>query len=122
MNRKFKDFTQFVEERRKISPTFTIFGNTYTLAPTLPYDAVLRFQALQMRNASDELSADDMFALFESMVGKDTVDDLRKYAEFDVETMTEILKYAFEVYGVRNEESEDETKPNPKGANQKRAR
>lgn len=108
-----KDFDLFIAERQKTAPSFTAFGKEYFLPPTIPYDAVLRFRALSKRNADDAMTEDEVFTLFESLVGKVIVDELRTHAEFDIDLMTEIMKYVLEVYGVAS------SSPNPKAKREK---
>jgi hypothetical protein len=111
MTNKFKDFTRFVEERRKQAPSFVAFGETFFLAPSLPYDAVLRFQQLQSTNKDVQLDEDHIFVIFEAVIGKSNIDKLRMYAEFDIEFMTELLKFALQAYGVA--QSTDVPEDNP---------
>lgn len=95
-----RDFDLFIAERQKTAPSFKVFGKEYFLPPTIPYDAVLRFRALSKRKKNDEMTEDEVFTLFESLVSKVVVDELRTHAEFDIDLMTEVMKYVLEVYGV----------------------
>lgn len=113
MAKKFKDFTKFIEERRKEAPSFQLFGEIFYLPPNIPYDAVLRVQALNNRDKTDELQDNDVFLLFKSIVGEDNEARLRKYGEFDVDVMVELIKYCLEVYGV-TEETKVTSDENPK--------
>lgn len=115
MAKKFKDFTKFIEERRATSaPYFVAFGETFYLAPTLPVDTVLRFHALSQQDKNAELSADDVFSLFKSIVGEENETKLRKYGEFDVDLMTEIIKFCLEAYDITESKEEVDNTPGPK--------
>lgn len=113
MAKKNKDFDSYLQERRKLSSEFTVFGETFILPPTIPYDAVLLFEMLQERGQSEEVSGETLFDIFQAVIGKANVDKLRQHVEFDVDLMTEIIKYALDVYGVTENKSEDTT-PGPK--------
>ena len=105
-----RDFDQFIEERRKRSNGFTLFGKDYILPPTIPYDAVLRFQALSKRKRTDTIKDEELFQIFESLVGKETLEELRAYREFDVELMIEVMNYIFEVYNITDKGQSKEKK------------
>lgn len=111
MARTIKNFDKYLKERKKQSSEFILFDQTIVLPPTLPYDAVLRFNALQMRNASEELSLDDMSSIFEAVIGKSNVELLIGHVEFDIDLMTEIIKFALESYGVGNDSKSVEEEP-----------
>ena len=112
---KFKDFTKFIEERRKDAPKFILFGEEYILPPSLSYDAMLRFQALQERQQTDELSTEDVFQIFKAVVGEDNESRLRKHGEFDIDLMSEVIQFCLQAYGITDsvEEVEEDT-PGPK--------
>jgi hypothetical protein len=98
-----KDFDAFIKERNKKNKKgFRAFGKTYTLPASIPYDAMLRIRALS-KNTNKEIGEEEVFTLFESLVGRATIDELRTHAEFDMDFMTELMKYTLEQYGMTNE-------------------
>lgn len=113
MAKKTRDFDQYLKERQNKSSSFTLFGQTITLPPTLPYDAVLRFNALQDQKETDEIGKDDMFSIFESVVGKKNIDKLSGNVEFDIDLMVEIIKFALEAYGVGKTEEDTKEEEEP---------
>jgi hypothetical protein len=116
MARTVKNFDNYLKERQKTGSEFIVFGQTIQLPPTLPYDAVLRFSALSKRNENEEVSHDDLFLIFESVIGEKNVDKLKGHVEFDIDLMTEIIQFALEAYGVdqKREQTED-VSSGPKG-------
>jgi hypothetical protein len=107
-----KDFDLLLNERREKGHSFKMFGEVYYIPPSIPYDAVLRFRALGKRGATDTVSDDETFDLFESLVGSATLSELRKHSEFDVEIMTTLMQHILEIYGVTNTAGATES---PKG-------
>lgn len=107
MAKKFRNFDTFVQEKRKESLEFKLFGKTHTLPPTLRYDAVLELQRLAKRDKSDEVSTDEAFAVFELFIGTETLAELRLNPEFTVEVAAELTKWILEEYGLTQKTEEN---------------
>lgn len=103
---KKKNFDTYLEERKKKSPSFEMFGKEYVMAPTIPFAAVLSFRALSEKNKNEELQNMEILDLFKDIFGQDTLDSLSAHKEFDIDMAMELMKWAFEIYGVSTKENE----------------
>ena len=97
---RFKNFDDFINERTNRNVYFQVFGKTYELAPTLPYQAVLEFKRLAKRSKDTNLTDDDIFRIFESVVGTDIRQELSKNPRFDMELALSILNHLMSEYGL----------------------
>lgn len=90
---KITDFDKYIKERRAFSPSFTLFGETYDLPPTLPYQAMLYIQS---ETAS---SADDQLYFFELLFGnKNAIETWKSYPDFDMDLVAKLTDWVLEVY------------------------
>lgn len=106
MAKKFRNFDELVQEKRKEAIEFTLFGKTYTLPNTLRYDAVLELQRLAKRDKSENISDEEAFAVFQLFLGKEIFAELRQNAEFTVEIAAELTKWLLEEYGFTAKDEE----------------
>lgn len=109
-NAKFRNFDDMIAERKAVSPSFTMFGKVYTLSPSLRYEALLELHRLAKRQKDEVVSDDDTFVVFESVLGKDTLDELRAHDDFDVDLAAEVVRWILEQYGIGGK-TEDESDP-----------
>lgn len=95
-----KDFDAYLAERRQLSENgFILFGERYTLPPTLPFESVLLFKQIMSREDKDSvIEESDIVPLLESMLGKDTFDKIKSHYEFDIDLMMQVLTYVLESY------------------------
>lgn len=107
---KFRDFDTMIAERKEIAPQFKMFGKTYTLTPSLRYDAVLALQRLAKRASDENVSEEDAFNTFELILGADNLNDLRAHDDFDVDMAAEVVKWAMEQYGLAKQDEKDDPK------------
>ena len=107
---KFRNFDEMLAERVQVAPTFQLFDKTYTLTPSLRYDAVLALQRLSRRKDDETVSEDDAFTTFELILGKENLDDLRAHDRFDVDLAADLVKWAMEQYGFAKEDESPKVK------------
>jgi hypothetical protein len=100
MAASFRNFDTFIKEKKKLAPSFEMFGNTYTLPPSLRYDAVLELQRLNKRQDTEEMSDEDTFNIFELFIGTQTLAELRANDDFTVDVAAELVKWALQQYGL----------------------
>jgi len=100
MVKKFRNFDAFIAEQKERAPVFEMFGATFTLPPSLRYDAVLELQRLAKRDKSEEMNDEETFNVFELFLGAGNVKELRKYDDFTVDVAAELVKWALEQYGL----------------------
>ena len=105
-----RDFDKFISERRKNKPnSFTMFGTEYHLPPTIPYEAVLQFNALTSEDKDTEVGNDKILMLLDSLIGRSNIDLLKAHVEFDMDLAIELLNYLLDVYGLRGNASPNQT-------------
>jgi len=106
MAASFRNFDTFIKEKKKLAPSFEMFGKTYTLPASLRYDAVLELQRLNKRGDNEEMSDDDTFTIFELFIGTQTLAELRANDDFTVDVAAELVKWALQQYGLINADGE----------------
>lgn len=93
---KITDFDKYIKERRVVAPSFSLFGETYYLPPTLPYQAMLYIQGDTVKNSGFE---DDALYFFELLFGnKDVIESWKKQPEFDVDLISKLTNWILEQY------------------------
>jgi hypothetical protein len=105
--KKFRNFDDMIAERKAVSPSFEMFGKVYILAPSLRYDALLELHHLAKRKNDEVVSDDDTFSVFESVLGKETLDELRAHTDFDVDLAAEIVRWVLDQYGIGQKATDD---------------
>lgn len=99
---KITDFDKYINERRAKSPTFTLFGEEYTLPPTIPFSALLYLQAM----ASGEESY-DMLKFFEVLFGGDEiVNRWKSHPDFDIDLVNHITGWILDQYKITGPKQE----------------
>ena len=99
----YKDFDKYIKERQKERGiSFTVFGDTYFLPPTLPFEVVLFMQTLQGRDKDEKVDSTFVYDLFEKTIGSEQFRQIRAHPEFDTDLMLELIKYIFSAYGLSN--------------------
>ena len=109
MGKRSKDFDKMIRERKESAPKFTLFGKEYVLSPKLRYDATLQLNLLAKRQSQENITEDETFAVFESVLSAEILNDLRAHKDFDVELAADIVKWALAQYGLNSDETEEET-------------
>lgn len=107
---KIHNFDAFLKERKKNAPQFRMFDEVFTLAPSLPYAAMLEFMAYKKRLADETVTDDQILALFTTVFGQENVDKLASHNDFDVELMIKLLHWALEIYGMSGGNSDPKGK------------
>ena len=107
-----RNFDSFIKERKMERTTFTMFGETYTLQPSIPYAAVLQFRALSKRGQNEQLEDMEVLDIFGALLGNDILSSLQTHVEFDIDVAMELMKWALEQYGVTKKDGDD-TSPKP---------
>ena len=109
---KVIDFDKYLKERAaNRNYSIKLFGNTYTLPPSLPYQVVLFFKSLATRSSDDVVDDEMIIDMFVLLFGKDAVADMKSKIDFDVDLMLEILRNVLEMYGIAKQA---ETASDPK--------
>lgn len=106
-----RNFDDFIRERNKEHPSFTMFGETYNLPPTIPYAAVLQFRNLSKRGKKEQVSDMEVLDIFKALFGEDTLNSLKSHIEFDLDLAVELMQWSLKAYGVTRDTEED---TNPK--------
>lgn len=102
-----KDFTRFRKEKEKDSPILEFNGKEYILPPTMRFEAVLAFKSLNERQKDETLNDMEVLDIFAALFGKRILDELMKEQEFDIDTASDMMKWALEQYGVSTADKED---------------
>lgn len=108
---KVIDFDKYINERRQSRPNieFRVFGQTFSLPPTMPFDVVISLRHLALRSQDDEVSADEVFNMIESVIGAENLAKLRKNPEFDFDLAVVMLNRLISEYTITNDHEADET-------------
>lgn len=111
---KIVNFDEYLKERAANRDyEIILFGETYKLPPSLPYQIVLFFKSLSTRK-QDEMVDDEMIIdMFSLLFGKENVKKMQTRLEFDVDLMLEILRNVLEMYGVTKKADESDPKETP---------
>lgn len=89
------DFDKYIKERRSVSPSFTLFGETYQLPPTIPYQAMLFIQGTYM----DKSKEDDELYFFELLFGnRDIINTWISNPEFDMDLVSKLTMWVLDQY------------------------
>lgn len=93
---KVTDFDKYIKERRAFSPALTLFGKTYLLPPTIPYQAMLYIQS---NPAGAFQGEEDQLYFFELLLGgKEAIEEWKKYPEFDMDLISKLTDWVLEEY------------------------
>jgi hypothetical protein len=105
-----KNFDEYIAERRKKSPKFTLFGTEYALPPSIPYKAVLYLQSVQKRGNDAPINDEDILYFFEILLGKEHVKAWQEHEDFDIDLIVTILSWVIGEYGLNAKPDEPEKK------------
>jgi hypothetical protein len=96
---KITDFDKYIKERRAVAPAFTLFGKTYRLPPTLPYQAMLYIQGDSASLGNSQKGEDDDLYFFELLFGnKDAINEWKVNPEFDMDLISKLTNWVLEEY------------------------
>ena len=94
------NFDEYIAERKKSSPKFTLFETDYTLPPSIPYRAVLYLQSLNKRKADEQVSDEDILHFFALLLGKDAIANWQDNANFDIDLIVHIMSWIVQQYNL----------------------
>lgn len=97
--KRYKNFDELRKARQDKELEYVLFGETYNLPPTLPYDVVLWFSSMRKRDKSDVIEDSEVVTIFSAIFGEDNTEKWRKQG-LDILSMTEMMGWAFEEYGI----------------------
>jgi hypothetical protein len=97
---KIVDFDKYIKERRRVSPKFTLFGETYTLPPSMPYNAMLYIQSLSNEEASARINNDDLLYFFKLLFAEhvDAIENWKNHPDFDMDLISSMTSWVLEAY------------------------
>lgn len=104
---KVIDFDKYIKERKKTSPSFTLFGQTYVIPPSMPYKAMLYIQQLTSKNKDEVVEDDDLIYFFELLFANQVpLDDWKKQPDFDVNLISYMINWVLDQYGFADPKTE----------------
>jgi hypothetical protein len=94
------NFDEYIAERKKKSPQFTLFEKEYILPPSIPYRAVVYLQSLNKRNADDQINDEDILHFFALLLGKDAIATWQDNVNFDIDLIVHVMGWIVNQYGL----------------------
>lgn len=98
---KLHDFDKYIKERKKVSPTFVLFGKTYVIPPSIPYKAMLYIQQLTAKDKDEYIQDDDLVYFFELLFGNsEDVESWKNHPDFDIDLINKMINWVLDQYGL----------------------
>lgn len=110
MARSVKNFDEFrKQDVEKRGHPYVLFGKEGHLPPTIPVGLVLMYKHLDGKADDEEVPDSDIVNMLTALFGKETVDYWVSQHDFDIDLMSEVLKWAFSIYGLTKEDGVEES-------------